>query len=254
MSLASSVPETHPTTVVVVAEVRLYREGLVSALACRDGLQVLGAAGDVKEAVSLASALRPDVLVLDMVTRESLDIVHRVREVAPNTQILAFAVEDCEGDIFACAKAGVTAYVTSEGSMEDLVATVLRCTRGEMLCSPRITAMLFRRLRSVDSAGEGQSADAVSLTPREEEITSLIDAGLSNKEIAQRLGIEVATVKNHVHNILEKLGVATRAEAAARLRSRVRGRLARGVLGTAKDDFAGERPHRGRQQVPRSSL
>jgi DNA-binding NarL/FixJ family response regulator len=214
--------------VVVVAEVRLYREGLVGSLACREGLRVVGSAADRHHAVDLVSAVQPDVIVLDMATRDSLEIVSEIRAAAPNINILAFAVEESERGIFACAQAGVAGYVTCEGSMDDLVATIARCTRGELVCSPRITAMLFRRLGSLASGPE-KRAEGTVLTAREAQIVGLIDGGLSNKEIAGRLGIEVATVKNHVHNILEKLSVTTRAEAAARLRGLGGGRAVRGV-------------------------
>ncbi len=218
----------HAINIVVVAEVRLYREGLVSSLVSREGLTVVGAAGDRCAAVTLVTAAQPDVTVIDMATRDSLEIVREIREAVTKTKILAFAVEESERDIFACAAAGVAGYVTCEGSMDDLVATIARCTRGELVCSPRVTAMLFRRLGSLAGASPSRG-EALSLTFREGEIAGLIDGGLSNKEIANRLGIEVATVKNHVHNILEKLSVTTRAEAAARLRNRLPGRPPRGI-------------------------
>jgi DNA-binding NarL/FixJ family response regulator len=95
-----------------------------------------------------------------------------------------------------------------------LVATLESATRGEALFSPRMAASLLRRVAALAATQPSPSAQ-VRLTPRERDIMRLLDEGLSNKEIAQRLGIEVATVKNHVHNILEKLQVHRRGEAAA---------------------------------------
>jgi two-component system, NarL family, nitrate/nitrite response regulator NarL len=203
--------------VVVVAEVRLYREGLRDGLSSRDGLAVVGTAGSLEEVRRVVAVTRPDVVVLDMATRDSLRIVTALREEEPAPKIVAFALDDTDRDIFACAEAGVAGYVPCEGSTDDLVATIVSCARGELICSPRIAALLFGRLRSLAAGGRGPAA-TFKLTGRELQIARLIDAGLSNKEIAQDLGIEVATVKNHVHNLLEKLRVTSRAEAAARLR------------------------------------
>src|SRR5262245_1935265 len=152
--------------VVVVAEVRLYREGLVSSLSSRPGLAVGGAAADRGAAITLVVAAKPDVTVVDMATRDSLDLVREIREAAPDTKILAVAVDETEGDIFACAAAGVSGYLSCEGSMDDLVATIERCTREELDCSPRVTAMLFRRLGSL-TGGSPKRAETFALTSRE---------------------------------------------------------------------------------------
>jgi DNA-binding NarL/FixJ family response regulator len=253
MNAEDPVSVTCAINLVVVAEVRLYREGLIGSLASSEGLAVVGAAGDQDDALALVAAVKPDVMILDMATRNSLDIVRKVREAAPKTKILAFAVDESERDIIACAEAGVAGYVTCQGSMDDLVATIARCTRGELVCSPRITAMLFRRLGTL-VGGPQNAGEALSLTAREGQIVDLIDAGLSNKEIANRLGIEVATVKNHVHNILEKLSVTTRAEAAARLRSRASSRPARGAAAVPTSAIAPDIRDGGRRHVSRSSI
>ena len=206
-----------PTRVVVVADVRLYREGLASNLTARPNLSVLGTAGNRDEALALSAAVRPDVVVIDMATRDALEVVRAIRSQDASIKVIAFAVDESDRDIVACAEAGVAGYLSCEGSMDDLVATIASCTRGELICSPRIAATLFQRVCCLASGGR-ESTEGSLLTGRERQIVSLIDGGLSNKEIAQRLNIEVPTVKNHVHNILEKLKVTTRAEAAAWLR------------------------------------
>jgi two-component system, NarL family, nitrate/nitrite response regulator NarL len=209
-----SEPE-HPTRVLVVAEIRLYREGLAANLAARPHLCVLGKAGSADEARALQKALAPDIVVIDMGTRDSFELVRAFRRQDVNVRIIAYGVDESERDIVACAEAGVAGYLPCDGSIDDLVRIIASCTRGELICSPRIAATLFNRVCSLASLGhESTKGDAI-LTGRERQIVSLIDAGLSNKEIAQRLNIEVTTVKNHVHNILEKLHVTTRAEAAA---------------------------------------
>jgi DNA-binding NarL/FixJ family response regulator len=131
--------------------------------------------------------------------------------------MVALAVPDQEARVLACAEAGVSSYVPREASLADLAAAIESAARGEAVCSPRMTALLFRRVR-VLSRVRPEPAEVPELTARQWEIIDLIDEGLSNKEIARRLYIEVPTVKNHVHNILDKLQVRRRSEAAARVR------------------------------------
>jgi two-component system, NarL family, nitrate/nitrite response regulator NarL len=203
--------------VLPVAEVRLYREGLARSLASRPGITVVGTAANRDEALSLVESSRPDVVVLDMATRNSLEIVRTVNDSTPAVRIIAFAVEELDPQIIACAEAGVAGYVCCEASTDDLLIAIESVMRGELRCPPRTAALLLHRLASL-ARGAPEPVVGVNLTAREREILVLIDDALSNKEIAQRLHIEVATVKNHVHSILEKLHVTTRAQAAARLR------------------------------------
>ena len=205
-------------SVLIVADVRLYRDGLSASLAARPGMVLAGTAPSRETAVGLVASTRPDVVVLDMATRESLDIVRAIMGALPATKVIAFAVEEEDRAILACAEAGVAAWVPCEGSIDDLVATIQRVVRNELMCSPRLTATLFLRLGSLARGGFPPASGGV-LTGREREVVVLIDRGLSNKEIAQRLHLGVATVKNHVHNILEKLEVGRRAEAVARVRA-----------------------------------
>jgi DNA-binding NarL/FixJ family response regulator len=179
----------------------------------------VGLAANRDEALALVASLQPDVVVMDMAMRDSLDIVRAINGSLPEVRIIAFAIEPLDREILACAEAGVAGYVHSEASTDDLVAAIESVMRGELLCPPRTAALLLRRLALL--AKTKQRPEATNLTGREREIGMLIDEGLSNKEIAQRLNIEVATVKNHVHNILEKLHVPSRAQAAARLRATV---------------------------------
>ena len=205
--------------VLVVASVRLYREGMASNLEGRDGLSVVGSSASRVEALRLMTATNPAVVVLDMATNQSLDLVRAIKEVDPQVKIIAFAVEEQDPEIIACAEAGVDGYVACEGSMDDLTSTINSVTRGELLCSPRVAATLLRRVGALAN-GVRKPPATHGLTSRECEVLGLIDGGLSNKEIAVRLQIEVATVKNHVHNLLEKLHVASRAEAASQLGAR----------------------------------
>src|SRR5262249_17905319 len=150
-----------------------------------------------------------------MSMRSSLEAV-RALTTCSCCKVVAFAVDEIESTVLPCIEAGVAGYVPCEGSIEDLAAMVETVIRGESACSPRITAALFRRLASMASTPPPSPGCGAALTSRERQILSFIRSGLSNKEIAQKLSVEVSTVKNHVHNLLAKMGVTTRAEAAAR--------------------------------------
>jgi two-component system, NarL family, nitrate/nitrite response regulator NarL len=202
--------------VLVIAGVRLYREGMARNLDDREALTVVGSAATRAEALPLVTALQPAVVVLDMATDRSLDLVRAIKEADPRVKIVAFAVEEDEPEIIACAEAGVDGYVSCDGSMDGLTATITSVTRDELICSPRVAATLLRRVGALASGVRSPHATD-GLTSRECEVLGLIDEGLSNKEIAVRLHIEVATVKNHVHNLLEKLRVASRLEAVSQL-------------------------------------
>jgi DNA-binding NarL/FixJ family response regulator len=206
--------------VVVAADVCLYREGLAHSLERRGAAEVAGMAATRDEAVDLVLASNPDVVLIDMGMRGAPDVVRAVREAMPRVQVVALAITETEEVVVACAEAGVAGYVARDASMDDLVRTLRAVARGELDIPARIAASLFRRVGVL--AGRREDPPGThALTPREREIVALIDRGCSNKEIARRLQIELSTVKNHVHNLLEKLGVRRRSAAAARVRETV---------------------------------
>ena len=205
---------TEPTSVFVVAAVRLYRDGLSQALRER-GFEVVGEGG-VEGCAEAFAAAQPDVVLVTADPRGGVKEIRAVVAAAPDAQVVALAVPDAEGAILACAEAGAAGFVTVDQSIEDLAQAIASAARGELTCSPSITAALARRVAAL--AGGQPVADATArLTRRETEISDCLRSGLSNKEIASRLHIEVATVKNHVHNILEKLGASRRTEVAGHL-------------------------------------
>jgi len=203
--------------VVVVSDVRLYREGLSQLLGRRDTIEVVASAATLEDALAGVSKAQPDIILLDAAMRDGVGTMRALRETAPSVKVVALSVAELEQDVLACAEAGVAAYVTREASIEDLLAALDRAVRGEALCSPRIVATLMRRLAALAVGNHGGDMSE-PLTAREREILRFVDRGLSNKDIARELHIEAATVKNHVHSILEKLKVHRRGEAAARMR------------------------------------
>jgi DNA-binding NarL/FixJ family response regulator len=223
-----------PTSVLIVCDVRLYREGLHYSLEQRSSLEVAGTAATPGEALDRARALCPEVVLLDMGVGGALELIAELAVSAPKLRVVALSVAEEPAAILECVEAGAAGYVARDASLDDLTESLKAAARGEVLCSPRIAGSLARRV--ADLAGERTSPpESSSLTEREREILALIDDGLSNKEIAGRLQVKVPTVKNHVHHILEKLGVSRRGAAAALVRGthqprtewrRARGRFA----------------------------
>ena len=206
-------------SVLIVSEVRLYREGLAELLARECTLRVVGTAVHTLDALVKAAELEPAVVVLDYAAADSLSFSRALIQIRPDIRVVALGLPDGDDAVLAFAEAGIAGYVARDGSVHDVVAAIESAARGELLCSPQLAGTILRRLAWRTAVG-GDAAPPSALTSRETEVVRLIDQGLSNKEIAVQLGIEVATVKNHVHNLLEKLRVHRRAEAAARLRGR----------------------------------
>ena len=206
------------TNILIVGEVALYREGLKDALCHREEVFHVVTACCSMEALDYVATAEPDAILLDFAMQDSLRTVRSLAQGAENAVIIALAVPDAEDDIIACAEAGATAFITREGSIDELVATIRAASAGRLNCSEKIAGALFRRLSST-SFGRQSVAGCERLSPREMQILCLIEKGQSNKEISRSLGIELATAKNHVHNILEKMNVSRRGEAAAILRN-----------------------------------
>ena len=211
----------HLCGVFIVTPIKLYRDGIAHFLRSSARFEVLDTADESATTLRLASSLHPDAILLDMTMHRSRDTARALRLLLPEIPIVALAVPESEGDVVDCVEAGISAYVPREGSLDELLTTLTLAVKGEAACSGRITAALIRRLgaRACDTGPREEAPPvAATLTAREAEVVSLIDDGLSNKQIAYNLCIEVATVKNHVHSILDKLGARSRTEAAARAR------------------------------------
>ena len=201
-------------SLVVIAPIRLFREGLVALFTECEGIEVVAAAVAREDGLAHVRIRRPDVVLVALGPGAHAPLVHELLETAPGTRVVMLGVTDDDPEVLPLAEAGVAGYVTTEASGAEIVSVVESVSRGEMPCSPRLAATLLRRVASL--AQERRVPSALDeLTAREREVVELLGEGLSNKEIANDLQIEVATVKNHVHNILEKLRVTRRTEAAA---------------------------------------
>ncbi len=223
--------------VLVVSDVKLVRDGVMLALRQQTGVQVVSAA-DNCSARDQNELLRPDVVLFDMTRQEHLDRVREFVAAAPACKVVAFGVRETGEEILALAAAGTAGYVSATADACDVARVLERVLSDELVCSPRAAASLFRGIAALCAPGSESSPSSAetcpgSLSAREVEVAYLIDRGLTNKQIARRLRIEVATVKNHVHNVCKKLKVHRRGQAAARLRTFLRARAP--LLASAPD-------------------
>jgi two-component system, NarL family, nitrate/nitrite response regulator NarL len=202
--------------VVVCSDIRLLREGITLAVTQSGILEVVGAI-EPEDAPALAAAQRPDVILIDAGVAGGRALPRLLKGVTPDLRVVVFALGDGEVDILGWAEAGVDGYVGRDGTVDDLTAAVEGAIRGEAFCSPKLVGLLFARVAQLSEEATPGAGVGV-LTSREQQVMALVDQGLPNKEIARRLGIGHATVKNHVHHILEKMQAQGRGEAAARRR------------------------------------
>jgi two-component system, NarL family, nitrate/nitrite response regulator NarL len=198
--------------VVIATDVRLFREGLAEILGRQTAVTVVGIASHASEALERVAELRPDVALVDVGMLDGLACVRAMTRLSGETKVVALGATDSEAGIVSCAEAGVAGFVPRDGSLDDLVSAVEYVTRGELACSPRAAAVLLRQVSTLALA-RATPASMPALTVRELDVLRLLDRRMTNKEIARQLGIEVATVKNHVHNLLEKMQVHRRRDA-----------------------------------------
>jgi DNA-binding NarL/FixJ family response regulator len=203
-----------PIKLFILGDVRLHREGLALQLAGVSSLQVVGT-GVLSDALRTLPATPVDVALLDTVQLEIATVVAELRRVLRRLRIIAMGVREVESDVLACAAAGIDGYVHMDAAINDVAAVVESVMRGELVVSPKVAASLYHSIASLKADGE------VPLTNRELQVVELISRGLSNKEISSRLRIEPCTAKNHVQNIMQKLGAHSRGEAVAKLRGSI---------------------------------
>jgi two-component system nitrate/nitrite response regulator NarL len=218
--------ESRPVTlrVLIVSDVRVVQEGLNSLLAQRTGIDIVSAV-DMLHASDEIARLLPDVVLFDAARQDSVEFVKTLVASAPQSRIVAFGVKETAEEFLALAAAGTAGYVRDSAESNDVVNVLGQVMCDELPCSPRAAASLYRRVATLSQGSDAPNGVAVPLSRRELQIAHLIDCGLTNKEIGRQLGIEAATVKNHVHNICEKLEVHRRGEVAGRIRTIARAPL-----------------------------
>ena len=198
-------------TCLIVGDVLLYREGLASGLRRLGNVNVLGSLSS-EDAIGSIGEKRPDTILLDISHPKTLEAVRPMLHKQSDLPVVGFGIGE-QQDALRCAEFGVSSFVGRDESIVELDQAIIRAARGEAVCSSRLTARLIRHMATLIDNAQMQSSNC--LTMREREVAGLVKLGMSNKEVAKELGISPATVKNHVHMILEKLNMPRRASIGA---------------------------------------
>jgi two-component system, NarL family, nitrate/nitrite response regulator NarL len=195
--------------VLVVAEIRLYRDGVAEALRALPDIEHATTAADGAAAVAAARRLDCDVVLLDMAIEASKQTAVALTTARPDVRVVALGVKEDAPDVVACAEAGVAGYVSRDATFDDLVAALRSAVRGEVSCSGKIAAGLIQHI-ALHARSRHNAFRTGTLTRRELQVLRLLETDMSNKEIARALHLQLSTVKNHVHNVLTKLGASGR--------------------------------------------
>ena len=205
---------TDPITVMIVDDHDMVRRGACSYLEAQPDISVVAQAGSGEEAVKLAQEFIPDVVLMDLVMAgmDGVEATRRVKNISPRTQIVILTSFHQDEYIFPALQAGAISYLLKDVKATELVEAIRRAARGEATLHPRIAARLINTFHSPES---DKATSFTALTEREMEVLRLIAKGCPNDKIADQLVISVGTVKGHVSNILSKLHLVDRTQAAA---------------------------------------
>jgi DNA-binding NarL/FixJ family response regulator len=198
------------TRILVVDDHPVVRDGVAATLSAIDGFEVIGEAGDGVQAVAMAAALDPDVVVMDlrMPRGGGVDAVREMVRRGLRAAVLVLTTFDTDSDTLAAIEAGATGYLLKDAPSEQLVAAVRATADGETVLSPSVAARLASHVR--------RPARSAALSAREREVLTLVARGTTNRAIAEQLFVSEATVKTHLTHIYDKLAVVDRAAAVSR--------------------------------------
>jgi NarL family two-component system response regulator LiaR len=201
-----------PIRVLIADDHAIVRKGLRALLATEPGIEVVAEAEDGNEAVALVGRARPDVVLMDLVMpgTDGLEATRSILAARPKTRILVLTSFDGDDKVFPAIKAGALGYLLKDSGPEELVQAIQQVHGGESSIHPSVARKLLRQLARPDEPASGIKA----LTEREVEVLCLVAQGQSNREIAEELTISEATVRTHVSNILGKLELCSRTQAA----------------------------------------
>ena len=212
-----------PVRVLVVDDQTLFREALATLLGVRDEVEVVGAVGDGAQALEAVALLRPDVVLMDL-RMPVLDGVATTRRLAvehPDVRVLVLTTFDGDDEVFPALRAGAVGYLLKDATASRLVEAVQAAARGESVLQPSVASKLIARVSQLPDAPAVPRPQPLvdPLTERELDVLRAVADGLSNREAAGLLFLSEGTVKNHVTNVLAKLGVRDRTQAALRARA-----------------------------------
>lgn len=207
--------------ILLVDDMPLFRHAIATLIADQPHLSVVGEAENGLHALEMARTLRPDLVLMDveMPVMGGVEATRRIRDELPNVKVVILTVSEADEPLFEAIRFGAHGYLLKDLRPEQLYELIRAVMRNETVLSPAIAGRLMREFREGGAARPGHSVvpeeDGPVLTRREIQIMHLVSQGLSNKEIGVRLSITEGTVKNHVHNALEKLQLENRIQAAA---------------------------------------
>lgn len=210
------------TRVLLVDDHALFREGLALILASQSDFEVVGEASDGLEAVLKAGALEPDLVLLDiqMPGYDGLEAARQIKKNRPETVVVMLTVRDDEEKLFQAIKNGAQGYLLKNTNSKELVTMLRAAIAGEAAITPRLAGRMLEEFRRLSEREPAPVEEPVDLSPRENEVLAQVALGLTDKEIAAALSLSVHTVKTHLRNILSKLQVSGRREAARLAKAR----------------------------------
>lgn len=207
-----------PIRVLLVDDHAMVRRGMRDFLDLHDDIEVIGEAADGTEAIALALDLRPDIIVMDLMlpTVDGIEATARIKAADPSIEVIALTSFIEEGRVIAAIEAGTTGFLLKDAEADELAAAIRSAARGEVPLDPAVAGIVARRMRD-GGRGPDAGSDAQrigDLTARERDVLARVARGLPNRAIAAELGITERTARTHVSNILAKLGLASRTQAA----------------------------------------
>ena len=206
--------------VLLVDDHAMVRRGMRDFLTLHDDLEVVGEAADGAAAIEAATSLQPDVVVMDLLMPgvDGIDATARIKADRPDIEIVAITSFVEEARIVAALEAGASGFLLKDAEADELAAAIRAAAAGEVHLDPAVAGIVARRMRNGAAGGTGGSeTDGLgTLTPRERDVLGGVARGLSNRAIADELGITERTARTHVSNILAKLGLSSRTQAALR--------------------------------------
>lgn len=203
----------HRTSILIVDDHEVVRNGIRSYLEKISDFQVVGEAASGEEALSMVGELIPDIVLLDLIMPglDGIETTRRIRQISPRTKVVVLTSYHEDVHIFPALKAGAISYILKDMKMDKMVDVLHRAVQGEVTLHPRVASRVLQNIR-------GESTDDqplfTELTDRETDVLKLIAGGMTNSQIAEKLVISENTVKGHVSNILSKLHLADRTQAA----------------------------------------
>jgi DNA-binding NarL/FixJ family response regulator len=202
---------------IVVTPIRLFGEGLAACFLRRTEVSLQATVCDLSRLRQALEAVKVDIVLIDVTQGIDLDEVRAIVSERPDVAFVALGLLEQRQDVIRCGRAGFSGYVARDASVDELCKALFDVISGRLACSAEISGGLLRALFHTGSHGDRADLHE-ALTRREGEVLQLIGRGLSNKEIARDLSLSVATVKHHVHHVLEKLQLPRRTQAMRRVR------------------------------------